>query len=89
MKVFIFVIVVFIAGCSDSPDEPVEESSIDQEFRTLAVLDTIGIELGDSTYMFGAIEGLFTFRRSHQNHRSQGECPRRISETSGNGSSGK
>ncbi len=58
MKVVILAAAILVFGCSDSLNEPTEDVSLDQEFQTLAVLDTIGVELGDSTYMFGAIEAV-------------------------------
>ncbi len=59
MRTIFCIAAILLAGCSDTSNERLEEaSSSEQEFQTLAVLDTIGVELGDSAYMFGAIEAV-------------------------------
>jgi hypothetical protein len=59
MKIFSpFIIIILLSACSD----PVDTSGLGiievDEFQTLFISDTIGVEFGDSLYMFGAIEGL-------------------------------
>ncbi|MCK5133166.1 MAG: hypothetical protein KAR40_13575 [Candidatus Sabulitectum sp.] len=53
-----FILIAFLAGCSDSADVPDSDIAPREEYLTLTVSDTIGVELGDSVYMFGAIETL-------------------------------
>lgn len=57
-SLLLFVLIALLTGCSDS--ENVSDSDIipGEELLTLSVSDTIGVELGDSIYMFGAIEAL-------------------------------
>ncbi len=47
---------VVLSGCSDQAEPPGQISSESTELEVLVVSDTIGVELGDSLYMFGAIE---------------------------------
>jgi hypothetical protein len=45
-------------GCGSGEEGPTEESRGEVERRSLAITDTIGVEMGDSNYVFGAIEGI-------------------------------
>ena len=54
----LLVLIALFAGCTDSESVSGSEIIPGEELLTLTVSDTIGVELGDSIYMFGAIEAL-------------------------------
>lgn len=62
MKSFgLFILIstlVFITGCGEQPSTREEAQIGEQEesFRTLILVDSIGVELGDSNYVWGSIE---------------------------------
>ncbi|MBD3277814.1 MAG: 6-bladed beta-propeller [Candidatus Aegiribacteria sp.] len=55
---FFVLILCFLPGCGSESEEAAESSETYEDFRTLAVVDSIGIEMGDSSYVLGAIEGV-------------------------------
>jgi len=64
MRCFLLIIagLLFAAGCGENAPETADnETDTGQtEVRTLVKIDSIGVELGDSTLVFGAIEGMVT-----------------------------
>lgn len=44
-----------LTACGNIPQEATDETG---QYRTLAVIDSIGMEMGDSCYVLGAIEGV-------------------------------
>ncbi len=59
MKQFIYVLLVLIVFLScGGEDQPVSIPEPDVPTGELVFVDSIGVEMGDSTYMFGSIEGL-------------------------------
>lgn len=51
------IMILFSACGGDRPDEPVDEPG-SEDIRTVRIVDSIGVELGDSNYVLGAIESL-------------------------------
>lgn len=49
---------ILVIGCGGGEGEEQGSSTGAQETRTLAIVDSIGIEMGDSNYVLGAIEGV-------------------------------
>ena len=59
MKRFIYVIIVLIIFLScGGEDQPASMPGPDVPTGELVFVDSIGVEMGDSTYMFGSIKGL-------------------------------
>ena len=56
VSVFLFAALLACGGPPLDESAPVGDGAIDT--LTLAVIDSIGVELGDSNYVFGAIEGI-------------------------------
>jgi len=51
---------LLLAGCGGDP-RPADDTAsnpVEDHFRTLVIRDSIGIEMGDSNYVLGAIEGV-------------------------------
>ncbi len=58
LMVFVLLVAMVVA-CGGGGEEPRERAdSAEEGFRTLAVVDSIGILMGDSSYVLGAIEGV-------------------------------
>ena len=59
-SLFIFTSALFLAGCGS--ESPVAENATEEQeqYVYLVKTDSIGVELGDSTLVFGALEGVVT-----------------------------
>lgn len=53
-----FSIILLVTGCGRDSGGPADNAGETIPVRTLAVVDSIGVELGDSNYVLGAVEGV-------------------------------
>ena len=64
MRYFIYLtmVILFAAGCSETESQNTANESVQVtgETFTMFKIDSIGVDLGDSTQVFGAIEGVVT-----------------------------